>query len=62
MLHKKLNWLLVIVMLAGLLLLANTGFTKEAPGAGAKHVCAIGGADAFFAVVKNGADLSLIHI
>jgi len=30
----------------------------EAPGAGARHVCAIGGADAFFAVVKNGADLA----
>jgi hypothetical protein len=32
--------------------------TGDAPGAGAKHVCAIGGADAFFAVVKNGADLA----
>jgi len=32
--------------------------TGAAPGAGAKHVCAIGGADAFFAVVKNGADLA----
>jgi simple sugar transport system substrate-binding protein len=26
--------------------------------AGARHVCAIGGADAFFAVLKNGADLA----
>lgn len=31
---------------------------QEAPGAGPVHVCAIGGADAFFAVVKNGADLA----
>lgn len=30
----------------------------EAPGAGARHVCAIGGADQFFSVVKNGADLA----
>ena len=30
----------------------------ESPGAGPVHVCAIGGADAFFAVVKNGADLA----
>ncbi len=29
-----------------------------AGAAGAVHVCAIGGADAFFAVVKNGADLA----
>lgn len=28
----------------------------EAGGAGARKICAIGGADAFFAVVKNGAD------
>ena len=58
MLHKILNCRIVIVMLAGLLLSANTGFAKKAPGAGSKHVCAIGGADAFFAVVKNGADLA----
>jgi simple sugar transport system substrate-binding protein len=30
--------------------------TGNAGKAGARHVCAIGGADAFFAVVKNGAD------
>lgn len=30
----------------------------EAPGAGARHICAIGGADQFFSVVKNGADLA----
>jgi simple sugar transport system substrate-binding protein len=40
---------------------ASGSTTAEAPGgsagqAGARHVCAIGGADAFFAVVKNGAD------
>jgi simple sugar transport system substrate-binding protein len=29
-----------------------------APGAGARHICAIGGADQFFSVVKNGADLA----
>lgn len=28
----------------------------EAGGAGAREICAIGGADAFFSVVKNGAD------
>ncbi len=30
----------------------------KAGAAGARHVCAIGGADAFFAVLKNGADLA----
>ena len=97
MLHKKLSWLMLVILLVGLLagcggdtaapaeseadtasdaavveesaseeavadaqveedLVAQTG--GEAPGAGAVHVCAIGGADAFFSVVKNGADLA----
>ncbi|MFN8492920.1 MAG: substrate-binding domain-containing protein [Caldilineaceae bacterium] len=75
-LHKKLGWLIVIVMLAGLLLAAcapaatpaqsNATTTqvkaepvaqsKGAGGAGVREICIIGGADAFFAVVKNGAD------
>lgn len=41
---------------------AKADATKAAAGtagaAGSRHVCAIGGADAFFAVVKNGADLA----
>src|SRR5438552_2228373 len=37
---------------------SNSGATGTAGEAGARHVCAIGGADAFFAVVKNGADLA----
>ena len=30
--------------------------SSDAGGAGEREICAIGGADAFFAVVKNGAD------
>jgi simple sugar transport system substrate-binding protein len=46
---KKGLMLLVIVLVA-------FGFAQDAGGAGARKICAIGGADAFFAVVKNGAD------
>lgn len=36
-----------------------TATQAAGPGAaGARHICAIGGADAFFAVLKNGADLA----
>lgn len=44
------------IVLALLVLLASLGFAQEAGGAGKREICAIGGADAFFAVVKNGAD------
>lgn len=37
---------------------SNAAGTGTAGKAEARHVCAIGGADAFFAVVKNGADLA----
>lgn len=37
---------------------SNAKAAGKAGKAGARHVCAIGGADAFFAVVKNGADLA----
>lgn len=85
MFHKKVSWLIAIVMLAGLLLAACgapaaapaesaatavqgeeaataqvqedlVAQSGEAGGAGARKICMIGGADAFFAVVKNGAD------
>jgi simple sugar transport system substrate-binding protein len=39
----------------------SSSSTSEAAGGGAappEHVCAIGGADAFFAVLKNGADMA----
>jgi simple sugar transport system substrate-binding protein len=86
MLHKKVSWLMLAVLLVGLLAACSApqapaeteaatveegggdaqaqveeeavAQNGEAPGAGARHVCAIGGADAFFAVVKNGADLA----
>lgn len=34
----------------------------EAGAAGPRHVCAIGGADAFFAVVKNGVDFAAVAV
>ncbi|MCB0126776.1 MAG: substrate-binding domain-containing protein, partial [Caldilineaceae bacterium] len=70
---KNVTWLLLTTLLVGLLAgcgAAAPAATEaqvqaepvaqaaEAPGAGARHICAIGGADAFFAVVKNGADLA----
>jgi simple sugar transport system substrate-binding protein len=35
---------------------SSNAATGDSGEAGARHICAIGGADAFFAVVKNGAD------
>jgi simple sugar transport system substrate-binding protein len=49
--------LLCTIAGAALLVPAGNGpASAAAGGAGARSVCAIGGADAFFAVVKNGAD------
>ena len=49
-----------IVLLVALVLTAvmSVAFVsaQEAGGAGEREICAIGGADAFFSVVKNGAD------
>ncbi|MEZ4632663.1 MAG: substrate-binding domain-containing protein [Deinococcales bacterium] len=52
---KKLSLLLVVLVISALMPLFSA-LAQEAGGAGEREICAIGGADAFFAVVKNGAD------
>ena len=57
MFAKKFNVLALSIMIVTLVLAVSaTAFAQDAGGAGEREICAIGGADAFFAVVKNGAD------
>jgi simple sugar transport system substrate-binding protein len=49
-------FLLVVLVLTAAMSVFSASAQGAAGGAGEREICAIGGADAFFAVVKNGAD------
>jgi simple sugar transport system substrate-binding protein len=53
---KKYNLFLSVVLVLTTVMSVVFVSAQDAGGAGARQICAIGGADAFFAVVKNGAD------
>ncbi len=53
---KKQSLFLFVVLVLTAAMSVFSASAQEAGGAGEREICAIGGADAFFAVVKNGAD------
>ncbi len=53
---KKHKLFLLVVLMLSAAMPVFFASAQDAGGAGVREICAIGGADAFFAVVKNGAD------